>query len=247
MLLDAGADVNIKNNEGNTALELATSENVIELIKSYQASGNILLQQRIRVNITKTVSFSDPILLIDEDININDYIETNKDNIVIVYNKNKYFFTTRENIIKQKDDAIVFPCKTPDTMNPTNIISNRPLYDLKKIGLIAGFPCDMEEFFNNPKCQLFALINTSESYPSFVSDNVLNRGGSLISGLHCQAGQESKISYMIVAVPSIKDNPDTVQMGGMKQLKKNKKNKKKNTRRKINKKKNKKKTRKYKK
>ena len=74
----------------------------------------------------------------------------------------------------------------------------------------------MEKYYNNQGNQLFALINTDEKYASFVSDNVLNRAGSYVSGMHCQEGQGSKISYMIAAVPSNKDNPDTVQMGGFK-------------------------------
>ena len=56
-----------------------------------------------------------------------------------------------------------------------------------------------------------------------MSDDVLNRGGSYVSGLHCQEGQTSKISQLYVAVPSTKDNPDTIQMGGVKTTKRKKK------------------------
>jgi len=215
MLIDADADLNIKNKDGETAYDILKrvipGSYLLPLLKPTS-----LLDQRIRVNISKTVSFEDPIMLVTEQINIEDYIEEDKDNIVIVYNKNRYFFTTRDNINNQKDDATVFPCLEADTMNPENILRDRPLYNLIKIGFVGGYHCDMEKYYNNQGNQLFALINTDEKYASFVSDNVLNRAGSYVSGMHCQEGQGSKISYMIVAVPSNKDNPDTVQMGGFK-------------------------------
>jgi len=215
MLIDAGADLNIQNNIGETAYDTLKIENPASYLLPL-LNPNKLLDQRIRVNISKTVSFEDPIMLGTEQINIEDYIEEDKDNIVIVYNKNRYFFTTRDNINNQKDDATVFPCLQAGTMRRENILSNRPLYNLTKIGFVGGYHCDMEKYYNNQGHQLFALINTEEKYASFVSDNLLNRGGSYISGMHCQEGQGSKISYMILAVASTKDNPYTVQMGGFK-------------------------------
>jgi ankyrin repeat protein len=226
MLVETGADLNIKDNDGNTAYyylkEMNPTSVLLPLLnpnKILEENGeNELLKQRIFANITKTVSFTDPIMLTEEEINIGDYIEGNKDNIVIVYDKNRYFFTTRETIMNQIQDATLFPCKVADTMRPENIVRNKPLYNLKKIGFVNVFPCDMKKFFENLDCQLFAVINTNEKYPSFVSDDVLNRSGSYVSSAHCQAGLESKISYMIAAVPSIKDNPETVQMGGVRTL-----------------------------
>jgi len=225
MLIDKGANLNIKNNNGYTAYDLLNSVDpdsyLLPLLKSEietnpEITNNPLLEQRITVNISKTVSFKDAITLEDDKINIEDYIKKDKDNIVIVYNKNRYFFTTRVNINTQKDDATVYPCLKTDITTAENILEERPLYNIAKIGFVYGYHCDMEKYFNNPDHQLFALINTEEKYPSFISDDVLNRGGSNISGMHCQEGQGSKISYMIAAVPSTKDNPDTVQMGGFK-------------------------------
>lgn len=228
-LIENGADISIKNKEGKTAYDIMKVVEprsfLLELLVPRLPIQEIpeevvpLLQQQIKVNINKTVSFYDPIMLSDEDIHIETFIRESSDNIVIVYDKNKYFFTNRETIMSQKDDATIYPCIQADTMRPENIIRTKPLYDLKKIGFLAGFPCVMDEFLENSKNQLFALINTNEKYPSFVSDNVLNRGGSYVSGLHCQAGQESKISYLIIAEPSDEDNPDTVQMGGIRSLK----------------------------
>jgi ankyrin repeat protein len=230
ILIDVGANVDIQDNKGKTAVDFIQNKSLFNFK---------LLNQRIRVNITKTIRFEDPIMMSEEDIDIGKYIEEDKDNIVIVYDKNRYFFTNRETIVKQIEDATLYPCMKPDTMKPENILRTKPLYDLKKIGLIAGFPCVINKVFENPDHQLFALINTKEKYPSFVSDEILNRGGSFISGLHCQAGQESKISYMLTAVPSTQDNPETVQMGGVRTLKDIKKFERKQTkklRRKTNKK-----------
>lgn len=173
------------------------------------------MQQRVRVNITKTVEFEDPIMLSTENINIEQYILEDPDNIVIVYDKNRYFFTNKDTIERQYNDSIVYPCKIADSMSPESVIRTLPLYDLKKIGFYGGYYCDMKQYFNNAGSQLFALINLEKKYPSFVSDNVLNQGGSLVSALYCQSGQDSKISVIIPAVPSTEDNPDTIQLGGM--------------------------------
>ena len=131
----------------------------------------------------------------------------------------------------QEADAILYPCLTPDTMRRENILSDNPLYDLKKIGFTYGYPCIMNEYHKYNRNQLFSLMHTNVNYPSFVSDNVLNRGGELVSGLHCQEGQESRISILIHAYPSLSDNPET-QTGGKKKkrhLKKKKSNRRKKT------------------
>jgi ankyrin repeat protein len=229
MLIDAGANLDIQNEYGLTAYDNIPEGNELrELfgVDSDEVDGvdevddalSALLSQRIRINITKDLSFTDPITMEEENINICDYIEEDKDNIVIIYNKNDYFFTTRQIISTQKDDATVYPCvRTSHALIPhrENVISTKPLYDLKKIGFVYSFFCDMKHYFNNPDNQLFAIINTKQEYPSFVSDRIFSgRDHDVVSGLHCQEGQESKISYMIVAIPSTKDNPDTIQMRG---------------------------------
>ena len=257
MLINAGAKLDISDNFGTTAYDYIPDEFISDRLRDelkvllkgddvdVDADDDVLsalLSQRIRINITKDVSFTDPIMMEEENINICDYIEEDKDNIVIIYNKNDYFFTTRQIISTQKDDATLYPCvRTSHALipRPENVISTKPLYDLKKIGFVYSFFCDMKQYFNNPDNQLFAIINTKQEYPSFISDRIFSgRDHDVVSGLHCQDGQESKISYMIVAVPSTKDNPDTIQMGGKHNTRKhntrkhNKKNRKHNTRKK---------------
>lgn len=227
-LIKGGANVELKTDSGHTVFELLdghdTGKEMIGLIKSLVLERdssptipNELFNKLIRVNITKTVSFQDAITMDEEEININDYLET-KGNIVIVYNNNSYFFTTRDVINKQRGDATLFPCKVGDTMRPENIIKTKPLYDLKKIGFVYGYPCVMDKLFENPDAQLFGIVTTEESYPSFVTQNILNQVEDYVSGLHCQAGQESKISVMVIATPSMKDNDETTVGGRNKRM-----------------------------
>ena len=184
-----------------------------------------------RVDINKTVSFFDTIMQEDDEINIADYINEDKNNIVIVYDNNKYYFSNRETINQNKNNATVYPCKTSSTAiipRRENVYMNKPLYDLKKIGFLAGYFCDMKEYNNYPKLQTFALINTNESYPSFVSKRILNdgSGADVESALHCQEGQDSKISKLVYAYPSIQDN--TTQSGGKQRKKRENKKTRKN-------------------
>ena len=267
MLIDAGAKLNIKDKDRKTAYDYIPDDYIpddsvrfdLRIVLSSSPRGadaadggadaealSALLSQRIRINITKEASFTDPITMEEENINICDYIEEDKDNIVIVYNNNEYFFTTRQIISTQKDDATVYPCvRASHAIIPhrENVISTKPLYDLKKIGFVYSHFCDMKRYFNNPDNQLFAIINTKQEYPSFVSDRIFSgRDRDVVSGLHCQEGQESKISYMIVAVPSTKDNPDTIQMRGKRNTRKRntrkRNNRKRNTRKRNNRKQN---------
>lgn len=165
---------------------------------------------RILANITKVVDFEDPIIMTTEKIHVGRYILEDPDNVVIVYGDNKYFFTKREYMYNQMHDATVYPCKTKGAPlehifeNVDDHVINKPLYDLKKIGLIVPF-CDIMVFFENPQVQLFGLINDTQNYPSFISKNCID-GHCGYGALHCQDGQESYITRMVVAVPSTTDN-----------------------------------------
>jgi ankyrin repeat protein len=240
MLIDTGADVTIKTKRGKTALDYAKTDNVRNmLIQAIENQTNIDYP-RIGINITKTVSFEDPIMLVNENINIANYIKESPDNIVIVYNLNDYFFTKRSIIMKQLKEATLFPCKEPDTMRPDNIIMI-PLFNLTKIGFNFTNPmCNINIFLENKKGQLFNIINVNKKYPSFVSLSVI-QGGNVVSAAHCQSGQENGLSLMIDAYPSIEDNT-TQMVGGQINKKHNntRKNKKKYNRKHNNTRKNKK-------
>ena len=103
--------------------------------------------------------FENPLTQEEEEIEISKYIE-NRDNIVFVYDNNRYFFTTRNVIMEQKETAM-----------------RGGLYDLKKIGFIYGYPCNINILLENKYNQLFSVKNG-----------------------------ENGVSYMNVAIPSLEDN-----------------------------------------
>jgi ankyrin repeat protein len=205
LLINAGADVSIEDKTGHNAIYYANKiENVEQRNMILTMLGGEQHNDVIYIDTSKIVEFDDPIMMTTENINIGEYIAEDPLNIVIMYNNDKYFFTNRNIIAQQQSDAIVYPCKIADTMRRENILTQKPLYDLKKIGLIVPF-CDMKIYNEDPKYpphQLFALINTNTSYPSFVSDKVLyDENVTFISRLHCQSGQESQLTKIVFAEP----------------------------------------------
>lgn len=181
---------------------------------------------RIEVDANTTSLFNDPIMLTDEEINIGEYIREDPDNIVIVYNVDKYFFTNRTIIENVRDDALIYPCGDAYTMNLNNIYSNIQLYDLKKIGFVYGYPCNVDALYSNMDNQVFSIFNTDISFPAFVSDKVLNHGADWVSALHCQEGQESKISILTVAELVNNDQQGGTRKHSTKKIKNNRKSKK---------------------
>lgn len=162
------------------------------------------VRRDIKINVNQAIDWFDPIMQEEEKgVVIKERLAENPRNVLIVYGNNmdKYFFTDRNVIGLQGPDATFYPCKKVDTMKPTNILRNKPLYDLKMIGLIEGAFCDMSALGKKPEHQVFAIVDTGKKYPSFVSDAVLNRGASFVSGLHCQAGQERRVSELVAATP----------------------------------------------
>lgn len=180
-----------------------TVKNVYDIIRNVKPESKLLPEHQIKkINVMQTVNFTDPITLEEKNISIKDYIQEDPKHVVIAYNDNtQFFFTSHDIIERQEDNAIVYPCFVSDTIKPENVHEDEPLYDLKKIGFVNSYPCNIEILYENPKHQLFFIINTNIKYPSFISDNVFRQGGSFISGLHCQSGQESKISIMGKAEP----------------------------------------------
>ena len=203
LLIDSGANLDLQDIDGDTAY-IILSRNYTEKIAIEIFYSEF--RHRLRVNISKTYNFYDPIMQEGEDIDIEKYIQDDIGNIVIVYSNNKYFFTTRKIIMLQMDDALFYPCKEADTVKPNNILNELELYDLKKIGLHGGYFCNIDVLLNNPDLQTYSLINMKKSYPSFVSKRAII-DENYVSRLHCQAGQESLISFLVSAPPSTRDNP----------------------------------------
>lgn len=171
----------------------------------------------VKINVNQSVTWFDPIMQEEETVNIKDYLAESPGNIVIAYGPDlsQFFFTDRDTFARQKDDATFFACKDVDTLRASNIISSKPLYDLKFIGLIDGGFCDVSAMTAKPSHQVFAIDSTGKSYPSFVSDHVLNRGADFVSGLHCQAGQERRVTMLVAATPV------ETALGGRRRVKRN--------------------------
>jgi ankyrin repeat protein len=162
------------------------------------------VRRDIKINVNQAVDWFDPIMQEEEKgVVIKERLAENPANIVIAYGPNfsNFYFTDRNVIASQAPDATFYPCKVTDTMRPTNIVRSKPLYDFKMIGLIEGSFCDASALRKKPNHQVFAIAETGKTYPSFVSEAVLNRGASFVSGLHCQAGQERRVSELVAATP----------------------------------------------
>ena len=200
LLIDNGADRSIVNKKGQQAYEITSNFKLKKLLKPVI---------RFPINITKTTESYDPIEMETIKFNIGEYIAEDPDNIILMYEKNKYFPTKYSTVLKQiKDNNFVFyGCKTVEGMlNPENIDKEQMYLNLNSIGFpIGGIKCDFNKLIDNQNHQLFGVYNTNKSYPSFVSLDVME-GGDMVSALHCQSGQDAKISKIVVCYPSIKDN-----------------------------------------
>jgi len=193
-----------------TMQPLATNENENEEGNEYENMGNVMGERDIPeyfVNVNRNVDYYNVINQENTKKNIKQYIAENPNNIVITYGNNQFFFTDRSTIERQKSDAEVYPCKTVDTLRPDNIMRGILLYNFRMIGLLDGSFCDMKLFYQNRNHQLFAICDTDKTFPSFVSKKVLDGGNNVVSGLHCQAGQNGRVSILVPAFPKQRNSP----------------------------------------
>ena len=176
----------------------------------YKKIQDMQNKSRYPINIAKDVLFNDPIMLSEETINVAEYIAKNRDNIVLKYGDEKYFFTNRSTIEKmyQDDASIFYGCYNADTAlfpRGGNVSRKKKYLSLKSIGLIGpNNYCIMNLLLDNTIQQIFYVKNLDYTFESYASEAVLN-GGDVVSALHCQAGHKSAISTILPAYPSIKD------------------------------------------
>jgi len=156
----------------------------------------------------------DPFML--EERNIKDYIDEDKDNIVILY-EDKYYLLTKSVVEKQINDGIVFECiKAEGIKNPNNIVENLPLFNIKIIGI--DIPTDKTgiwpEFIYfdgirniiSSESQYFTVIPlVDKMLVSVISLNEATKIGSGLGSaagsLHCQNGQGGMAGIIIPAKP----------------------------------------------
>jgi hypothetical protein len=132
-----------------------------------------------------------------------------------------YFLTNRENIQRVLNESvnILYPCIETGTMRSDNIEKDMKLLNLRSLGFHTSLQfCFMNVYEKLPQqLQVFVIENTGLTYPSYVSDDVLNQGGSYVSAMHCQDGYEDQIIAMLTLPENIIDS--TPQQGGKKKRK----------------------------
>ena len=160
-----------------------------------------------------------------KNIKIQDYLNENKDNIVIKVEE-EYYLSNRDDIARQQNDAIVFECKVANIKKKYNVIANLPLYNLKMIGVdvtpekvgiipeyiyyymknVNGSNENGIQYILNSNDQLFSVIPLNEKIlVSVISANEFNNIGNDLtqaSSLHCQAGQGGLTGVIVKAYPA---------------------------------------------
>jgi len=199
--------------------------------KQLNALTNIMYSNTT-IDINTNVSFSDPITLDDFNGTIKEYINENISNVVFAVKENNdtisYFLTNRGNIQRVLNEPanILYPCIETGTMRSDNIEKDMKLFNLRSLGFHTSLQfCFMNVYEKlSSQNQVFVIENTGLTYPSYVSDDVLNQGGSLVSAMHCQDGYEQSIAMLTLPENIIDSTP---QQGGKKKGKGKKKTRKK--------------------
>lgn len=175
---------------------------------------------RYGLNITsQIVDFHDPITQEPFTGTVEEYIADDPENIVIMYNTNEMFLTTRNTIDTQYDNNNnrFFGCYNEDTAlmpRQHNINSDNIYFRLQSIGFITeGGYCDMNDYITHTENQLFVLFENRVAYASYASLSTM-LGEDITSGLHCQGGFKSRTSKLHVARPSTVDNTEATREEG---------------------------------
>jgi len=167
-------------------------------------------EQKIDIN-TYSFDYHD-----DESIKIKDYLEKSVDNIAILFN-GKAHLTKRSEIRNQDDpDTTVYECLQAFSRKKSNVISNLPLYNIKKIGLnlnsineVGIVPelvyMDGIDSLLEDNWQLYSIIPLYHKIlVTIISHDEAEKLGSDfagISALHCQPGQGALAGVIVKANP----------------------------------------------
>lgn len=180
----------------------------MEVVEALDKKG-IQKIPRFGVNINRKGTMTDLITGEDKTLHAAEYLKESHLNVVVMYNKNDLFFTTSTILKFQLDnkDNIVYGCPTADSFEGMN--RGIKYFNLRSIGLHLDHQfCDMNAFYQNIDAQLFIIYGLNRSFPSFASVAIAddNNPESVMSGLHCQSGQHSNVSNLLIAYPALKDN-----------------------------------------
>ena len=167
----------------------------------------------ITIDFGTMIKIVDPFTLEEFNGTIDEYINEDVDNVIFVVkenNKLNYHLTSRRIIQKVLNDPAqnMYPCIETNTLRRENIKKNIKLLNLRSIGLHTNLQyCIMNvyEIFSI-HYPLFVIMDIGLSYPSFVSDDVLNHNGSTVGALHCQTGYNQKIGMLMLPQKYINSN-----------------------------------------
>lgn len=97
------------------------------------------------------------------------------------------------------ENKIFYECIETGTLRPENIVAEKPLLNLRSVGVLSGGYIDYRYILDviNGTHRYFLIYDPKlPVLKSVVSDNVLNHHGSHVSSAHCQAGQDGKLFEM---------------------------------------------------
>ena len=210
LLIQMEADIDAKDNDGNTPLALAKNQEIRKTLIDqgadllsvsdikYRSTSIDTLEQVILKDseIPKTVY--DTITM--EEMNVKEFLKKNKANKCFKYD-NQYFLIDglkiARNFLKNKkmiSHNTYYKCKEVDTMKPSNIVKDPPLFLISKI-IPLDFFLSMNDILGALKSdhQYFEIQKEGEAIVSSVTAAVLLPGASYVSANHCQAGKDSSI------------------------------------------------------
>lgn len=215
LLLEYGSDIDEINGMEGTALEMArnyaelavdgmdvgNSSDIVELLENgLQNVGrrsskvnvsytNYFKPERSYIDINKTV--------VDENSqqkrHIGEYILASRENIVIKYEENNYFFTTRAFINQTMSSAILYPCLNE---NPSSVVKDVVFFKLTELGMEYSIPCIVDALLNNVDLQLFVILPLELSYEYYILKRALGQSNA------CYSIGDTRTAFMDIALPS---------------------------------------------
>ena len=194
LLIDAGADIHLENEDGNTALLEGQTYKSIE-------SANVIVKsdkeydEVFKVDLDTSIEYYDIIDGVTITTTIKEFITDNSDNIVFQYvlddEKERYYPYKRSYISSAMKYAIFYPCLDDNSsLSPENVVKKVKLFQFNKISLpMGGYGYDFDNIVDTDN-QIFILKKLMK-YPSFTSKRLMDGQTNMVSGLHCSEGHDA--------------------------------------------------------
>jgi hypothetical protein len=210
-LLQAGADVTIKNNDGQDAMfyvEENKDEFVSQLIREFdEILADAYVLDIVPLNKSRIPETAEDVINMDH-VNIQDFLaETTQNKVIKVADS---FYTVNSKDIKKhylrkkhQINFVFYPCKR-EILPPAigvgidDVYLDKPLFSASYIvGILSDFILFGEvESMVESKNQYFEIITHGpdvENIPATASAQMLTSQASVVGANHCQPGKEAKI------------------------------------------------------